>query len=91
MIESERIINAAILKSGSATEFEIGKRHSDIFRKYGKEVSNNFDAQGFVTSRGRFVNRTDAMVIAYSSGQVPKDVALRKNKTFNELFSEDLY
>lgn len=39
--------------------------------------------QGFLTSRGRFVDRREAMVIARSAGQTDSEAS--------DLFSEDLY
>ena len=39
--------------------------------------------QGFMTSRGRYVDRQEARLIAYAAGQVDRDVG--------DLFSEDLY
>ena len=39
--------------------------------------------QGFLTSRGRFVDRTEAMTLARAAGQT--------DSSKSELFSEDLY
>lgn len=39
--------------------------------------------QGFVTNKGRYVNRTEAAEIAFSNYQISKEV--------NALFSEDLW
>lgn len=50
-------------------------------RNYG-----NLDHQGFLTSRGRWVNRKEAQVIAKARGQVDEKF-LRGDK----LYSEDLY
>lgn len=63
---------------------EIGRRHNDIFSRFGK-VQLNVKEQGFYTSFGRFVTREEALLIAKKAGQI-KDVA---DKT--RLFSEDLY
>lgn len=43
----------------------------------------NMEVQGFLTSKGNFVDRTEAAVLAYSAGQI----ADKKD----ELYSEDLY
>ena len=43
---------------------EIGFRHHDIFQRFPGEVSKKSDNQGFYTSRGRFVDRHEAMYIA---------------------------
>ena len=64
----------------------------DIIKKYFTanfidDTENNrimpITIQGFITSNGRFVNRKEAAVIAYNSGQIQKPI--------NKLFSEDLY
>lgn len=41
--------------------------------------------QGFITTKDRFVDRKEAMLLAREAGQVPK------TQSFEELFSEDLY
>ena len=70
---------------------EIGYRHHDIFKRFEGEVSIHPRDQGFYTSVGRFVDRREAMKIAYSAGQVSKETALNSNNEFNILYSEDLY
>lgn len=64
-------------------EIEIGYRHPDIMYRFFREVSREPSAQGFYTSKGRFVNRKEAAKIAYECGQTSelKDI----------LYSEDLY
>lgn len=63
---------------------------NNIFRKQHNLIYSNtlFEiTQGFITTKGRFVNREDASQIAVKSGQV------EDSKTYNkrELFSEDIY
>lgn len=70
---------------------EIGLRHHDILIRFEGMVSKKLSDQGFLTSRGRFVDRITAMQIAYTSGQVSKEVALNSNKEWKKLLSEDLY
>lgn len=73
---------------------EIGYRHVDILRRFPNEVSKHPKDQGFYTSKGRFVNRRDAMQIAYNANQVSKEKAFLKindDVFINQLFSEDLY
>jgi hypothetical protein len=41
--------------------------------------------QGFITSKDRFVDRSEAMTLAKEAGQAPT------SQSFEELFSEDLY
>ena len=86
---------------------EIGFRHHDIFQRFPGEVSKKMDDQGFYTSNGRFVDRNEAMLIAWWAGQVDEEKALgnkminftkdtlsnvSKLKDYvNKLYSEDLY
>lgn len=66
---------------------ELGYRHHDIYHRFNdvddKEIDIHMYAQGFFTSKGRWVDRAEAAKIAYTAGQIdePKD----------KLFSEDLY
>lgn len=66
---------------------EIGFRHHDIFQRFPGEVSKKSDNQGFYTSRGRFVDRYEAMYIAWKAKQVSDDVALR---TLLDILRKDL-
>lgn len=79
---------------------EIGYRHHDIIRRFQHEISKNPDDQGFYTSKGRFVDRKEAMVIAMAAGQVRNTYYGRKPlmEAYNDgdllvksLYSEDLY
>lgn len=64
---------------------EIGYRHHDIIRRFHGEISRYPEDQGFYTSKGRFVDRRDAMIIAKNAGQFDK------NSSKEILYSEDLY
>ena len=66
---------------------EIGFRHHDIFQRFPGEVSKKSYNQGFYTSRGRFVDRHEAMYIAWKAEQVSDDVALR---TLLDIVRKDL-
>lgn len=63
---------------------EIGYRHHDIYMRFNYKEADcplgltNAD-QGFYTSKGRFVNRYEAMEIAYYAGQVSERTALSKD------------
>ena len=61
---------------------EIGYRHHDIFHRFNNkgdyEVSILMEDQGFYTSKGRFVDRYEAMKIAYEAGQVSEEAAFSK-------------
>lgn len=85
----ERIICAAILRkeirstlgnpyregTNDILKIEIGYRHHDIIQRFNNELHKSPYAQGFYTSKGRFVGRHEAMYIAYKTNQVPKEIA----------------
>ena len=62
---------------------ELGYRHHDIIWRFGEELEDGPYAQGFYTSKGRFVGREEAAKIAYAAGQIKSQKS--------RLFSEDLY
>lgn len=84
-------------------DIEIGYRHCDIFARFGDEISKNPYDQGFYTSKGRFVDRYEGMMIAYKAGQVDEKTAFNSTyinsnvenisdkEKYNKLYSEDLY
>lgn len=63
-----------------------GYRHHNILWQ-GKHVSRNLYHQGFLTSKGRFVDRKEALMIALEANQVKDLEGVRGKK----LYSEDLY
>lgn len=76
------IKEAAIRDKRDGTVFT-GKRHGDIFAKARPPGSLKYGEQGFITDKGKFVDREEAARIAFECGQISE-----KKK---ELFSEDLY
>lgn len=74
-------------------DMEIGYRHGDIIHRFNVSakgkilkrpiVSKSPKAQGFMTSKGRFVDRKEAGKIAFECGQIDKEN--------DYLFSEDIY
>ena len=79
---------------------ELGYRHHDILQRFHGEVSKKSKDQGFYTSKGRFVDRKEAMVIAMAAGQVKNTYYGRKpimeaykdgDLLVKSLYSEDLY
>lgn len=52
---------------------EIGYRHHDIWSRFGNELSTEEGSDGFYTSKGRFVSRTEGMEIAFKCGQVKRN------------------
>lgn len=84
MNDNEMILHAAV-KSIDGNIF-IGKQHADCFQKahYLKiKMSPKAEDQGFMTSEGRYVTRSEAAKIAMEAGQIHKETQL--------LFSEDLW
>ena len=81
---SERIMHAAVKAKNGWMFF--GKCHADCFYKAHNmkiEMEKGADAQGFLTSEGRFVCRALAAVIALNADQV--------DDLSSALFSEDLW
>lgn len=84
-------------------DIEIGYRHHDILQRFQGEVSRKSEDQGFYTSEGRFVDRYEAMLIAWRAKQVTNEIAGSEKldlskiidrgqiEKLNKLYSEDLY
>ena len=89
--DCERILCAAIQirKSKDGEPIVIGGyRHCDCFRtasKLGYMAYIDQDEQGFITSKGRFVDRKEAKQIAKQANQ------LIRLTDFKHLISEDIY
>lgn len=87
---SERIEQVAIKHAGQIHTAQPPRRHHHVIaemakRGYGPECMHN---QGFVTDKGRFVDRWEARRIATLAGQIGET---KKTNPQNELFSEDLW
>lgn len=83
-IESERIVEAAIRQDG---EVYRAIDHSSVMKvMIVSGLTSCHGEQGFVTSVGRFVDRTEAAAIAVRAGQVDSEKVQRRGY----LFSEDL-
>lgn len=70
-------------------DIELGYRHHDIYQRFIDEMNITPNAQGFYTSKGRFVGREEAYKIALEAGQIKEE-----NRAFPNiklLCSEDLY
>ena len=67
---------------------EFIRKYNDIKYKWGKQedLEQTEIIQGFLTSKGRFVDRKEAFKIALNAGQINNDDRINK-----ELFSEDIY
>lgn len=84
----EIIVRAAILKNDIVHVGLEGDRHHNILiNAKGALKGIGFDGrlpvQGFITSRGNFVNREIAAEIAFNAGQIKEEK--------RELYSEDLW
>lgn len=83
-------------EDGSEIIHEVyGLRHYDsLMRKQIKELEKQYNyalldwEQGFLTNKGRFVDRKEAMEIAKEQGQI---IRLSGSPNTDILFSEDLY
>ena len=65
----------------------LGYRHHNIIHNFKDLIDKSPKAQGFYTSKGRFVNRAEAYKIAKKAGQIRRN----KKRLIPCLFSEDLY
>ena len=92
LYEDEKILCAAVKYKDIIV---CGYRHRDcydILKHFGVtyEQSPELNAQGFLTSHNRFVDRTIAFAIAQSQSQILKNSPI-KDAISAELTSEDLY
>lgn len=70
-----------------------GHRHGDCMmaiRQRGKEMERKEDSQGFITSKNRFVNRREGLILQKEAGIKSADEKYEGGYGV-ELFSEDLY
>lgn len=68
---------------------EVIQKYEELNVKYGWQedsLTRCNTVQGFITNKGRFVNRKEAFQIALEAGQIDES-----NGVDRELFSEDLY
>jgi hypothetical protein len=82
----ERIISAAVY-NGQIISLPSPARHHDIL--WGLVgIEGTIPIQGFLTSTGRFVNRNEAIGVAWRAKQINSEKPSVKD---HELFSEDLW
>ncbi len=84
---AERIECAAI-KHFDGTEFSVPSpgRHNHVIAFMQGRYGEGHHEQGFITSRGRFVDRREALVIASAAGQIRV-----KTGDPDVLYSEDVW
>ena len=92
-IHSERIVAAAITIDGLTRSLPRPAGHGEVMAlavSIGQEMGR--EVQGFLTSRGRFVTRVEAMKIAHRAGQEFREARGGGQKPrSHQLFSEDLW
>jgi len=76
-----------VLKNVDLYDIEIGLRHADILHRFQGIVSKAMKDQGFITSKGRWVDRIEGMQIAIACEQVIPGTTPNDKR----LFSEDIY
>lgn len=86
----ERIVGVAICYPEGVIWLPAPARHHHIIKVYhevtGKITKSDY-VQGFRTNRLRFVNRAEALQIAYEGGQMKPN----RSTHSSDLFSEDLW
>lgn len=80
------ITQVAIRYNGNIYAMPAPYRHHDVIRKIGGIAGP--DTQGFLTNRGGFLTRTEAMQVAVTAGQLKRGPGGYQGP---ELFSEDLW
>lgn len=69
-----------------------GHRHRDCFEsiaRKGMKISKDFNAQGFITSKNRYVDREEGFILQINAGV--KSANPEGYNSLHLLFSEDLY
>lgn len=83
---TETIVSVAIEQGGLIVSQQPPARHDYLIRKMPEAMRPILPKQqGFLTSKGRFVGRYEAVLIAHAAGQI------EKLQWPPELFSEDLW
>lgn len=91
MAENMEICICAAVKATDGTIIR-GHRHRDCIEgivRRGKSVSKDFTAQGFITSRNRFVTREEGFILQQWAGI--KSANTEGYNAAGWLYSEDLY
>jgi hypothetical protein len=86
---TERITAAAIQYDGVTISLPKPARHGQVLRcaeQFLPKGAIHYVCQGFLTSKGRFVNRVQAMQIAWVAGQIPNGTTCQR-----DLYSEDIW
>lgn len=86
---AERIVAAACRWQGEVYSLPAPARHGDVMRHINRHADADAiivpDDQGFLTSKGRYVNRFEARDIARLGGQA------KSPQHPDQLFSEDVW
>jgi hypothetical protein len=84
-MKDQELIKHAAIKTKEGW-IMMGKQHADCYHTAthaGLDACTKVDSQGFVTNKGRYVNRKEGGEIAFKAGQIDKPTSM--------LFSEDLW
>jgi hypothetical protein len=88
--KQELIIGAAIKHPSEVVYVALAPgRHHHVMAfmdEHGKAGIENTGCQGFLTNRGRFIKRGEALMLARQSKQI-----IHKHPSFRELYSEDMW
>lgn len=85
---TETIVAAAIMYGTQVVSMPAPNRHHHILHKVFNDAGGKYiraDVQGFLTNAGRFVDRTEALMIATKANQVKGSIIGA------ELYSENLW
>lgn len=88
---TERVVAVAVLYGSVVYGPKTGGRHGDVYREMTDmglwpSLRVEDETQGFLTDRGRFVDRQEALALAERAGQVRE-----KHGPVGVLFSEDVW
>jgi hypothetical protein len=84
----ERIVRAAVMVGEAVYSVAPPGRHGAVFQILPPTSDDKLEDQGFLTSTGRFVTRSEALRIATTAGQI---IHQSSGPNPTELFTEDMW
>lgn len=91
---TEHITHVAIQYAGKTYSLPRPNRHHHIIRMIAAENGVGIkgpDVQGFMTDMGRFLNRSEAFLLASCNGQLDRSIRPRGWYDGQKLYSEDIW